>query len=242
MEVTLLMPCLNEARTVLQCIKEARSLLNRLGIEGEILVADNGSTDESRAICLDAGARVLHVPDLGYGLALQAGLAAANGTFIIFADADASYDFREADGILQKLREGCDLVVGCRFPKWGGRIEPGAMPWLNRWFGNPVLTWIGRLLFGSPLHDFHCGMRGLRKTSLMELDLRCPGMEFASEMIAKAALLGLRVGEAPVTLRPDGRSRPPHLRRWRDGFRHLRLLFFLFLSSELKRSPHDAGR
>lgn len=223
-KLTLLMPCLDEARTLPHCLREASELIQRLGMQAEIVAAENGSTDGSREIAEGAGARVVIAPERGYGSALRAGFAAARGQFIVMADADASYDFREAGAIVEMLRGGCDLVVGCRIPSGGGRIEPGAMPWLNRRLGNPVLTALGRLLFGSPIHDLHCGMRGVRRSALPALDLRCVGMELASEMVVKAKLRRLRVGEAAVTLRPDGRGRPPHLRRWRDGLRQLRLL------------------
>lgn len=240
MELTLLMPCLNEAETLALCVRRARETLERLGVEGEVLVADNGSTDGSQALAESLGARVVAVAERGYGAALRGGIEAARGRFIIMADADASYDFGESGRFLEKLRAGADLVMGCRLPAGGGTIRPGAMPWLNRWIGNPVLTFIGRLLFRCPSHDFHSGMRGFRKEAIQRLGLRTPGMEFASEMVVKAALYGLAMDEVPVTLSKDGRSRPPHLRRWRDGWRHLRFML-LFSPRWLFFYPGLAG-
>lgn len=223
-EVTILMPCLNEAETLAGCIEAARKGLTDAGADGEILIADNGSTDGSQAIAESLGARVIAVPARGYGNALRAGMADARGRFIIMGDADMSYDFSKIAPFLERLRAGSDLVMGCRMPRGGGTVMPGAMPWKHRWIGNPVLTFIGRLLFKCPSHDFHCGLRGLTKDAFEQMDLRTGGMEFASEMVIKASLRGLKIDEVPITLHPDGRSRPPHLRSWRDGWRHLRFM------------------
>lgn len=220
-ELTILMPCLDEARTVAACVREARSFLDRSGIAGEVVVADNGSSDGSQALAEAAGARVVAVPERGYGAALLGGIQAARGTYVVMGDADCSYDFARLDGFVQKLRDGADLVMGNRF---AGGIEPGAMPPLHRYLGNPVLSFVGRLFFRTPIGDFHCGLRGFSRAAIQRLGLVTPGMEFASEMVAKAALAGLRIDEVPTTLRPDGRGRPPHLRTWRDGWRHLRFL------------------
>jgi glycosyltransferase involved in cell wall biosynthesis len=220
-ELTLLMPCLNEARTVGSCVLQARQYLAAAGIEGEVLVADNGSTDGSPEIARRAGARVVQVATRGYGAALIAGIENARGRFIIMGDADGSYDFSRLDGYVERLRAGAELVMGNRFE---GGIAPGAMPWLHRYLGNPVLSFIGRLFFRTPIRDFHCGLRGFSRTAIRRLGLVSPGMEFASEMVAKASLARLRIEEVPTTLRPDGRDRPPHLRTWRDGWRHLRFL------------------
>lgn len=226
LEITILMPCLNEAETLVGCIEAARVGLRALGLEdqAEVVIADNGSTDGSQRLAQEAGARVVEVPRRGYGSALRAGMEAARGKYIIFADADLSYDFSKLEPFLRELRAGADLVMGCRMPAGGGTILPGAMPWKHRWLGNPVLTTIGRILFRCPSHDFHCGMRGVRREVVPELDLRTPGMEFASEMVIKASLQGKQIREVPITLHPDGRSRPPHLRSWRDGWRHLRFM------------------
>lgn len=218
------MPCLNEAETLAGCIVAAREGLASAGVEGEILVADNGSTDGSVEIAMTHGARVVRVPQRGYGNALRSGMAAAAGRFLVMGDADLSYDFSKIAPFLDKLRGGADLVMGCRMPGGGGHIEPGAMPWKHRWIGNPVLTWIGRILFKCPSHDFHCGLRALTKEAFEKMDLRTTGMEFASEMVIKASLRGLKIAEVPITLHKDGRSRPPHLRSWRDGWRHLRFM------------------
>ena len=219
--LTLLIPCLNEVRTLPGCIAEAKVALEQLKVSGEILVADNGSTDGSQELAARLGARVVPVPLRGYGYALGAGIAAAEGKYVIMADGDGSYDFRESGRLLALLENGCDLVIGNRF---AGGIEAGAMPWKNRYLGNPVLSALGRLMFGMTVRDFHCGLRGGSKDALLRLDLHTGGMEFASEMPIKAARLGLRIGETPVTLRRDGRDRPPHLRPWRDGWRHLRFM------------------
>jgi glycosyltransferase involved in cell wall biosynthesis len=220
-ELTILMPCLNEAKTVSQCVQSAREFLERAGIQGEVLVADNGSTDGSQALAEAAGARVVPVPQRGYGAALLGGIAAAQGRYVIMGDADCSYDFSRLDAYVDRLRGGADLVMGNRFQ---GGIEPGAMPMLHRYLGNPVLSFVGRLFFRTSIRDFHCGLRGFSRDAIRRLGLVTPGMEFASEMVAKAALAGLRITEVPTTLRPDLRGRPPHLRTWRDGWRHLRFL------------------
>jgi glycosyltransferase involved in cell wall biosynthesis len=224
MEVTILMPCLNEAETLADCIAAAQRGLSNAGIEGEILIADNGSTDGSQDLARKLGARVVDVPEKGYGNALRHGMEAAHGRFLIMGDSDRSYDFAEIKPFVEKLRAGADLVMGCRMPAGGGKIIPGAMPWKHRWIGNPALTFIGRLLFRCPAHDFHCGLRALTKEAFHKMDLRTTGMEFASEMVIKASLRGLRIEEVPITLHKDGRSRPPHLRSWRDGWRHLRFM------------------
>jgi glycosyltransferase involved in cell wall biosynthesis len=221
LELTILMPCLNEAETLGTCVRKAMDYLARSGIAGEVLVADNGSTDGSQAIAQSLGARVVAVPERGYGAALIAGIAAARGRFVVMGDSDDSYDFTALDPFVAKLREGYELVMGNRFK---GGIKPGAMPPLHRYLGNPVLSTIGRLFFGSPVGDFHCGLRGFDRDAMRRLELRAPGMEFASEMVVKATVQGLRIAEVPTTLSPDGRSRPPHLRSWRDGWRHLRFL------------------
>jgi glycosyltransferase involved in cell wall biosynthesis len=221
LEVSIVMPCLNEAETIDICVRKARGYLESRSINGEVVVADNGSTDGSQALATKAGARVVHVPSAGYGAALAGGIQAARANLVIMGDADDSYDFTALDPFVEKLRAGYDLVMGNRFL---GGIEEGAMPRLHRYFGNPVLTGIGRLLFRVPLGDFHCGLRGFRRDRIMSLALTSPGMEFASEMVVKATLRNLRIAEVPTTLSPDGRSRPPHLRSWRDGWRHLRFL------------------
>jgi glycosyltransferase involved in cell wall biosynthesis len=223
-EVTIVMPCLNESETLADCIAAAKRGLSAAGVEGEILIADNGSTDGSQDIARNLGARVVDVPERGYGHALRHGMEAANGKFLIMGDSDRSYDFGEIKPFIKQLRAGADLVMGCRMPAGGGKIIPGAMPWKHRWIGNPALTFIGRLLFRCPAHDFHCGLRALTKQAFEKMDLRTTGMEFASEMVIKASLRGLRIEEVPITLHKDGRSRPPHLRSWRDGWRHLRFM------------------
>ena len=221
MELTVVLPCLNEAETLAVCIRKAKASIAGLGIDGEVVIADNGSTDGSQDIARAEGARVVDVPIRGYGAALTAGIADANGEFVIMGDADDSYDLSNLGPFVEALRGGADLVMGNRF---AGGIEPGAMPALHRYLGNPVLTAVGRILFRSPVKDFHCGLRGFRREAILELDLRTTGMEFASEMVVKATLNKLNIVEVPTTLSPDGRSRAPHLRTWRDGWRHLRFL------------------
>jgi glycosyltransferase involved in cell wall biosynthesis len=234
-ELSIILPCLNEAETLARCVEMARLGIQRAGVRGEIIVADNGSTDGSQAIAEKAGARVVSVVEKGYGSALRGGIRAALGKWIIMGDADDSYDFSEAGRFVKKFQEGFDLVMGCRLPVGGGKILPGAMPWKNRWLGNPALSFVGRLFFKCPAHDFHCGLRGFSRMAFEKMDLQTTGMEFASEMVIKSTLKQLKITEVPVTLRPDGRSRPPHLKPWRDGWRHLRfmLLFsprWLFLA------------
>jgi len=222
--LTILMPCLDEARTLAACIKKAQRWLAQAQITGEIIVADNGSTDGSREIAQALGARVVSVAAKGYGNALQAGIAAARGTYVIMGDADDSYDFGALDAFVDKLEAGHDLVIGNRF---AGGIKPGAMPALHRYLGNPLLSFLGRRLFAAPVHDLYCGLRGFRRDAMLSLGLTAPGMEFALEMIVKAALRGLSIAEVPTTLSPDGRDRAPHLRSFRDGWRSLR--FYLLL-------------
>ena len=221
MELTILMPCLNEVRTLPVCIDKAMAFLRRSGVQGEVVVSDNGSTDGSQEVARRHGARVVHAPVRGYGAALLAGIEAAQGRYVVMGDSDDSYDFSALDGFLERLRNGAQLVMGNRF---AGGIADGAMPALHRYLGNPVLSFIGRLFFRTRIRDFHCGMRGFVRDDVRRLRLVTPGMEFASEMVAKAALAGLRIEEVPTTLRPDGRGRAPHLNTWRDGWRHLRFL------------------
>jgi glycosyltransferase involved in cell wall biosynthesis len=220
-ELTILMPCLNEAETLAGCIEKARHFLDSEHIQGEILIADNGSTDGSQAIAVATGARLISVSQQGYGAALKSGIEAAQGQYVIMGDADGSYDFDQLMPFLQRLREGYSLVMGNRFQ---GGIMQGAMPFLNRYVGNPILSFIGRVFFKSYIGDFHCGLRGFQREALLSLDLQGDGMEFASEMVVKATLQKLSVTEVATHLYPDGRSRAPHLRPWRDGWRHLRLL------------------
>jgi glycosyltransferase involved in cell wall biosynthesis len=215
------MPCLDEAATVGRCVAKARAFLERAGIAGEVLVADNGSSDDSRALAAAAGARVVEVAERGYGAALNAGIVSARGRYVVMGDADESYDFSRLEAFVEKLRAGYPLVMGNRFK---GGIRPGAMPALHRYLGNPVLSFVGRLFFRTGVRDFHCGLRGFDRDAVRALDLRTTGMEFASELVVKAALAGWRIAEVPTTLDPDGRGRAPHLRSWRDGWRHLRFL------------------
>jgi hypothetical protein len=230
-ELSIVMPCLNEAETLAVCVKKATAFLQQYDVTGEIVIADNGSTDGSRQIANAMGARLVSVEDRGYGAALIGGIAAARGRYVIMGDADDSYDFSSLMPFVQALRAGGELVMGNRFR---GGIATGAMPPLHRYLGNPVLSYLGRLFFSSRVGDFHCGLRGFDREAILALGLRSPGMEFASEMVVKAMLHGLDVREVPTTLAPDGRSRAPHLRTWRDGWRHLRLLLtyaplFLFI-------------
>jgi glycosyltransferase involved in cell wall biosynthesis len=224
LELTILMPCLNEAETVATCVRKARGFLERTGIEGEVLVADNGSTDGSPELADAAGARVVRIARKGYGSALIGGIDAARGRFVIMADADDSYDFSQLDPFVDALRAGNTMVIGHRFR---GGIRPGAMPLMHRYIGNPVLSFVGRLFFSSRIGDFHCGLRGFDRAAALQLGLRAPGMEFASEMIVKATLARWRIAEVPTVLSPDGRTRPPHLRSWQDGWRHLRFLLMM---------------
>lgn len=223
-EVSVVMPCLNEARTVGRCVAKARDCLDRAGVHGEVIVADNGSTDGSRELARDEGARVVPIARRGYGAALQGGIQAARGKFVIMGDADDSYDFSKLEPFIERLRQGDELVMGNRFK---GGIRPGAMPWMHRYIGNPVLSGILNLFFRTPIGDAHCGLRAFRKDSYEKLGLTTPGMEFASEMVVKASLNKQKISEVPIVLHPDGRDRPPHLRSFRDGWRHLRFLLLL---------------
>jgi glycosyltransferase involved in cell wall biosynthesis len=221
-EVSVVMPCLNESATLPRCIEKARRAFRELDLSGEIVVADNGSTDGSPALARRLGARVVFVSAKGYGNALRAGIAATRGRFVVMGDCDDSYDFSAIAPFIDKLREGHDLVMGNRFK---GGIMPRAMPWKNRWIGNPILSAIGRLLFGCPVGDFQCGLRAFRKEAYDRLDLRTGGMEFASEMVVQSTLKRLKIAEVPTVLYKDGRGRAPHLRPWRDGWRNLRFMF-----------------
>ena len=221
LELSIVMPCLNEAETLASCIRKAQAVIEADGLAAEVIVADNGSTDGSQLIARELGARVVEVTRKGYGNALISGIEAARGKFVVMGDADDSYDFGAIASFLERLRAGDDLVVGNRF---AGGIEPGAMPWSHRWLGNPVLTRIGRTFFHAPVNDMHCGLRAFRRDAFDRMQLRATGMEFASEMVIKASLKRMRISEVPVVLHPDGRSRPPHLRTWRDGWRHLRFM------------------
>ena len=220
-DISVVMPCLNEAETLAACVRKALAAIEAGGYQGEVIVADNGSTDGSQEIAAREGARVISAPLRGYGAALLAGIDSAAGEYVLMADADDSYDFSHLSRFLGALTSGSDLVMGNRFH---GGIAPGAMPFLHRYLGNPVLSFLGRLFFRTPVGDFHCGMRAFSKSAVQELGLTTTGMEFASEMVVKASLMGLRISEVPTTLSPDGRSRAPHLRTWRDGWRHLRFL------------------
>lgn len=221
MELSIIMPCLNEAQTLASCIRKAQDYLQRSGVSGEIVVGDNGSTDGSQEIARNLGARVVDIPVRGYGAALCGAAIAARGRYCIMGDSDDSYDFGNLDGFVEKLREGSDLVMGNRFR---GGIKKGAMPWKHRYIGTPILSAIGRNFFHSNVGDFNCGLRGFSKDAFRRMDLRTTGMEFASEMVVKASLLRMKINEVPTMLSPDGRNRPPHLRSWRDGWRHLRFL------------------
>jgi glycosyltransferase involved in cell wall biosynthesis len=228
-ELSVVMPCLNEADTLATCIRKAQRALAEHGIQGEIVIADNGSSDGSQEIAASLGARVVHVAEKGYGNALRGGIAASRGRFVLMGDADDSYDFLELPKFLQQLRAGHALVQGCRLPSGGGRVMPGAMPPSHRWLGNPMFSWLVRRMFKAPIHDVYCGMRGFTRELYDQLDLRSTGMEFATEMIIKSSLFGVDIAEVPTTLHPDGRkAHAPHLRTVRDGWRTLR--FFLMYS------------
>jgi glycosyltransferase involved in cell wall biosynthesis len=228
-KISIVMPCLNEADTLEVCIRKAFLGIKKSGVEGEVIVADNGSTDGSIEIGEKLGARVVRVPEKGYGSALMGGIAAARGEFVIMGDADDSYDFLEVPKFVEKLKTGADLVQGCRLPSGGGTVKPGAMPFLHRWWGNPMFSFLVRLWFGAPIHDVYCGLRGFRKDFQQSLEQRCTGMEFATEMIIKSSLRGAKIAEVPITLHPDGRkAHAPHLKTFRDGWRTLR--FFLMCS------------
>jgi glycosyltransferase involved in cell wall biosynthesis len=223
LDVSVVLPCLNESETLAGCIMEAKEALSRAALVGEIIVADNGSTDNSVAIALAAGAKVVSASPKGYGAALSAGISSSLSNYVVMGDSDGSYDFGHIPVFVEKLRHGFDVVIGNRFL---GGIEPHAMPWLHRWVGNPLLTAVGRMLFSCPIGDFHCGLRAIRKDAFLQLRQNCCGMEFASEMIVRAELAGMRLAEVPTTLRPDRRMRPPHLRSFSDGWRHLKFLVF----------------
>lgn len=228
-EVSVVLPCLNESETVQACVRKALEGIAAAGTTGEVIVADNGSTDGSQDLARAAGARVVHASERGYGAALLAGIGAARGTYVIMGDADDSYDFREIPRFVEKLRQGYELVQGCRLPSGGGIIMPGAMPFLHRWWGNPMFSAMARRWFRAPIHDVNCGLRGFSRAFHARLRQRCTGMEFANEMVIKMSLAGARIGEVPITLHKDGRTNhPPHLRTWRDGWRTLR--FYLLLS------------
>ena len=221
MELTILMPCLNESLTLLNCINKAKKFINESDVEANILIADNGSTDGSQQIATDNGATVVDVKERGYGAALIAGIKAADGKYVIMGDSDESYDFENLQPFIDELRKDNHLVMGNRF---AGGVQPNAMPFLNKYLGNPVLSFLGRLFFKTPIGDFHCGLRGFNRERMLDIELKSPGMEFASEMVIKSVLNDLSISEVPIKLYPDGRDRPPHLRRWRDGWRHMVLL------------------
>ena len=227
-ELSVVMPCLNESDTIGICVEKANRAIRAMGIDGEVVVADNGSTDDSKQIASSLGARTVDVADRGYGAALMGGIEASRGKFIIMGDCDDSYDFLEIPAFIEELRAGFDLVQGCRLPRGGGRVMPGAMPFLHRWIGNPILSWLVRQMFHIPINDVYCGMRGFTRNLYTRLDLRSPGMEFATEMIIKSGLHGASMTQVPITLHPDGRKvHGPHLRTFRDGWRTLRL-FLVF--------------
>ena len=228
-DLSVVMPCLNEADTLETCILKAQNAINNLGITGEVIIADNGSTDGSQSIAQKLGARVVNVIQKGYGSALMGGISAARGKYIIMGDADDSYDFLDVPKFVNELEKGFDLVQGCRLPSGGGTIKPKAMPFLHRWWGNPMFSVMARIWFKAPIHDVYCGLRGFRKEFQEGLDQRCVGMEFATEMIIKSSLRGAKIAEVPITLHPDGRkAHAPHLKTFRDGWRTLR--FFLMFS------------
>ena len=236
-EISVVMPCLNEADTIAVCVDKALRAMRENGIVGEVIVADNGSTDDSRRIAREHGARVADVVEKGYGNALMGGIAAAKGRFILMGDADDSYDFLELPNFVEKLREGCEIAQGCRLESGGGHVEKGAMPFLHRYWGNPMFTMLVRKWFGAHIHDVYCGLRGFTKEAYEKLSLRCTGMEFATEMIIKAALTKMKISEVPITLHPDGRkAHKPHLRTFRDGWRTLRF-FLLYCPRELYVMP-----
>ncbi len=243
LELSIVMPCLNEAKTIGTCIQKAMNFINEHKISGEVIIADNGSTDGSQDIALSHKARLVNVERKGYGNALKSGIEAARGKFIIMGDADDSYDFTSLMPFIEKLREGYDLVVGNRFK---GGIKPGAMPLLHRYLGNPILSGLGCLFFNSPCKDFHCGLRAFSKKAVERMQLKTTGMEFASEMVMKASFYNMKVTEVPTILWPDGRDRPAHLRSWRDGWRHLRFMLmlsprWLFFYPGLLLMPVDDG-
>lgn len=223
-ELSFVLPCLNEEKTIGACVAQCFETLKTAAIEGEVVVADNGSTDKSPQIASSFGATVVFVDQKGYGSALRGGIASAKGKYVIIGDSDMSYDFSQMPRFLRQLRAGYDLVMGCRMPQGGGTIEPGAMPFLHRWFGNPLLSGLGRLLFRANIVDFHCGIRAFNRERILQLALQTPGMEFASEMIVKAVLARYRIAQVPVTLQADQRGQSPHLRTWSDGWRHLRFM------------------
>lgn len=224
LDLSIVMPCLNESETLASCIQKAMGSLARLALRGEVVIADNGSTDGSIELAQRHGARVVNVPEKGYGSALRGGIEAAHGRWILMGDSDDSYDFSRIEEFVARLAQGDQLVMGCRMPRGGGTVLPGAMPWKHRWIGNPLLSTIGRLFFKCPVNDFHCGLRAFSKEAFQRMQLMTTGMEFASEMVIKATLFGMKISEVPIVLHPDGRSRPPHLRSWRDGWRHLRFM------------------
>ena len=227
-ELSVVMPCLDEEDTIGICVEKANKAMKEANIDGEVIVADNGSQDESRKIATSLGARVIDVPDRGYGAALMGGIEATHGEFILMGDCDDSYDFLEIPKFASELRKGFDLVQGCRLPRGGGQVLPNAMPFLHRWLGNPFLSWLVRKMFRIPIHDVYCGMRGFSRELYQKLDLRSPGMEFATEMIIKSGLYSASMSQVPITLHPDGRKQHgPHLRTFRDGWRTLRL-FLIF--------------
>ena len=222
--VSVVLPCLNEVETLRACITKAQAAMDRSGVAGEVVIADNGSTDGSQELAESLGARVVPVQQRGYGAALLGGFGAARGAVFVMADADDSYDLAEIPRFLDALNAGADFVIGTRFRRAGGSVKPGAMPFLHYWLGTPVLSFIARLFFGARITDINCGMRAFRRETLARMDLQMTGMEIASEMVIKAALLGIATAEVPITLHPAGRARPPHLRTWRDGWRHLRMM------------------
>lgn len=238
LEVSIVIPCLNEAETVAACVIRARESLKQHGIAGEVIVADNLSTDASASIAAAAGARLVTVETEGYGAALTGGIASAGGRFVVMGDADGSYDFAEAPKLVEMLRDRFDLVVGCRLPKGGGRVLPGAMPFLHRWVGNPGLSWLARRLFCVPVHDVYCGLRGFRWELWRSLGLTATGMEWAPELIVKAAMRDARICELPITLYPDQRKvTKPHLRTFADGFRTLRMLIDTYRLNQRRDMP-----